>query len=127
MHFLVELWLIFTKKNKRNDILLELKDVERRKTLWKIYFGNEASVKRPALFHHTDKMAVRNIIKQLNDLKEQKDYLHNALVELNFQTPQDDSSNSSDNEKDETVSQKFGSVNSEPVTPNVAVCFLPIL
>ena len=62
----------------RNDLLMELKDKERRMKLWQIYYGTtggplaDAAVKK-------DHEAVEGITKQLEELTEQRRALRNTL------------------------------------------------
>ena len=63
----------------RNEILIELKDKDRRKKLWDIYFGT--NVNHPKMFEKLDRETVESIIKQLD---EQRRLLENTLDDINL-------------------------------------------
>jgi len=84
------------EQQARNDILVELKDKNRRTRLWEIYYGTKK--------HHPetmqkDKEAVELIIKQLQELNERRHILRNTLNGISVDQPEDDHSiDDSDNE-----------------------------
>ncbi|UJR37218.1 hypothetical protein I4U23_029927 [Adineta vaga] len=75
------------EQQARNDILIELKDQNRRTKLWQIYYGTQKS--HPATIQK-DEEAIELIAKQLNDLKEQRRLLRNAFNEGSLDRPDDD-------------------------------------
>ncbi|CAF1370788.1 unnamed protein product [Adineta steineri] len=71
----------------RNDILIELTDKNKRKKLWDIYYGNE---KTSLLTIEKDKIIVNSIIKQLDELNEQRRLLQNTLYGITLDQSDDD-------------------------------------
>jgi hypothetical protein len=82
------------EQKARNDILVELKDQDRRKKLWDIYYGKEKN--RP-LRIEKDKQIVVLIIKQLHELNEQRRLLRNNLNEISLDQTDDDETESNRN------------------------------
>ena len=74
---------------KRNDILNELKDKDRRKKLWEIYFGTKPN---PPITIQKDQQTINSITKQLN---ENRRLLQNTFDDI--QTNTDETENSHDN------------------------------
>ncbi|CAF1491799.1 unnamed protein product [Adineta ricciae] len=75
------------EQQDRNDILVELKDKERRAKLWQIYYGVNAN--HPTTIAK-DNEAVELIIKQLNDLNERRRLLRDTLTEISLDHPDED-------------------------------------
>ncbi|CAF0993613.1 unnamed protein product [Adineta ricciae] len=75
------------EQQDRNDILVELKDKERRAKLWQIYYGVHAN--HPTTIAK-DNEAVELIIKQLNDLNERRRVLRDTLTEISLDHPDED-------------------------------------
>ena len=69
------------EQQARNDILVELKDKDRRAKLWQIYYGTKKS--HPTMVQK-DAEAVELINKQLNELKEQRRDLQHSINEISF-------------------------------------------
>jgi hypothetical protein len=65
----------------RNDILVELKDKERRLRLWQIYYGIS---KAHPLTIQKDNQAVELIVKQLDELNERQRSLRKTLNEISI-------------------------------------------
>jgi hypothetical protein len=80
------------EQQARNDILVELKDEDRRTKLWQIYYGTN---KNHPVTIQKDKEAVKLIIKQLNELNERRHLLRKTLNEINSEPDDDDSDNES--------------------------------
>jgi hypothetical protein len=81
------------EQQDRNDILVELKDKNRRMKLWQIYYGTK---KNHPVTIQKDEEAVEFIIKQLNELNERRRELRYTLNEISFdQNHDDDSDNES--------------------------------
>jgi len=68
----------------RNDILVELKDKDRRAKLWQIYYGTHKS--HPVIIQK-DKETIEFIIKQLNELNCRRRLLRNTLNEISVEYP----------------------------------------
>ncbi|UJR08991.1 hypothetical protein I4U23_013241 [Adineta vaga] len=71
----------------RNDILIELKDNDKRKKLWNIYYGTKTN---PSITMKKDKETVHSITKQLDELTEQRRLLQNTLHDLSFDQTDDE-------------------------------------
>ncbi|CAF0750903.1 unnamed protein product [Adineta steineri] len=78
----------------RNDILIELTDKNKRKKLWDIYYGNE---KTSLLTIEKDKVIVNSIIKQLDELNEQRRLLQNTLYGITLDQSDDDGGDETEN------------------------------
>ncbi|CAF0879181.1 unnamed protein product [Adineta steineri] len=78
----------------RNDILIELTDKNKRKKLWDIYYGNE---KTSLLTIEKDKIIVNSIIKQLEELNEQRRLLQNTLYGITLDQSDDDGGDETEN------------------------------
>jgi hypothetical protein len=75
------------EQQDRNDILVELKDKNRRMKLWQIYYGTK---KNHPVTIEKDELAVELIIKQLNELNERRRLLRNTLNEISIDQPDND-------------------------------------
>jgi hypothetical protein len=75
------------EQQARNDILVELKDKDRRIKLWQIYYGTQKS--HPATIKK-DKQAIELIVKQLNDLNDQRRSLRGTLYNISIDLPDED-------------------------------------
>lgn len=80
------------EQQARNDLLVELKDENRRTRLWEIYYGTE---KHNPEAIQKDQAAVELINKQLGELKNRSRVLRHSLHNISFD--QDDSEQSDDN------------------------------
>jgi hypothetical protein len=69
------------EQKTRNDILIELKDKDKRKQLWEIYYGTKQN---PPLTIEKDKQTVDSIIKQLTELNERRRLLQNTLYDISL-------------------------------------------
>jgi len=75
------------EQQARNDILVELKDKDRRAKLWQIYYGTK---KNHPVTIQKDEEAVEFIIKQLNELNERRRELRYTLNEISVDQNHDD-------------------------------------
>ena len=78
----------------RNDILMELKDKDRRKKFWEIYYGTKPN--HPITLVK-DKVTIDSIAKQLQELNEQQRVLQNILGDINPDQFDADETESNDN------------------------------
>lgn len=65
----------------QNDLLLELKDKERRMRLWQIYYGTQGN--HPAIVQK-DKESIELIMKKLQDLNEERRTLRQTLNQISL-------------------------------------------
>jgi hypothetical protein len=86
------------EQQARNEILVELKDKDRRMKLWQIYYGTK---KNHPVTIQKDKEAIELIIKQLNELNERRRLLRNALSGIS--TDRDDDEYNYDDIDDESL------------------------
>jgi hypothetical protein len=82
----------------RNDILVELKNKDKRMKLWQIYYGTE---KNHPVMIQKDEESIALIIKQLNELNERRRTLRNTLNEISID--QDDDETNYDDSDNESV------------------------
>ena len=68
----------------RNDLLLELKDKERRMKLWQIYYGTEEN---PPAIVQKDKESIGLLVKKLHELNEERRTLQETLTEISVEQP----------------------------------------
>jgi hypothetical protein len=80
------------EQKARNDILVELKDKDKRKKLWDIYRGNTNT---DLLIIKKEDKTINSISKQLNELNEQRHLLQMALYGMSFDQPDGDETESS--------------------------------
>ena len=80
------------EQQARNDLLVELKDENRRTKLWEIYYGTQ---KHNLETIQKDQASVELINKQLDELKSQRRVLRHSLHDISFD--QDDSEQSDHN------------------------------
>lgn len=97
------------EQQARNDILVELKDKDRRAKLWQIYYGTEKN--HPVLIQK-DEEAIELIKKQLNELNDRRRLLRNTLNEISVD--QDDGDHTNDDSDNESFqgSQVINNINS---------------
>lgn len=69
------------EQQARNDLLVELKDENRRLKLWDVYYGTEKLHPKAI---QKDQAAVELINKQLNELKNRSRVLRHSLHDLSF-------------------------------------------
>jgi hypothetical protein len=80
------------EQKARHDILVELKDKNRRQKLWDIYYDDE---RKTSLMIEKDNETVHSIVKQLDELHEQRRLLRNALYGMSIDQSDDSESNDS--------------------------------
>jgi hypothetical protein len=88
----------------RNDILVELKDKERRLKLWQFYYGT--SKNHPATIQK-DNEAVQLIVKQLDELHERRRSIRKTLNDISID-PTDEVFNFDDNDSESFHSHRVG-------------------
>jgi hypothetical protein len=68
----------------QNDLLLELKDKERRMKLWQIYYGTQEN---PPAIVQKDNESIDLIIKKLHELNEERRTLRQTLHAISIDQP----------------------------------------
>jgi hypothetical protein len=69
------------EQKTRNDLLIELKDKDKRKKLWEIYYSPKQN---PPLTIEKDIQIVDSITKQLTELNERRRLLQNTLYDISL-------------------------------------------
>lgn len=104
------------EQQARNEILVELKDKERRAKLWQIYYGTE---KNHPVTIQKDQEAIGLIKKQLHDLNERRRTLRKTLNEISID--QGDLDHTNDESDDEVFHNSQLSINNNSNRPSIQI------